>query len=211
MPNFSADGWESFRSQFMSIVRFVMYCFDMFFDTCRSNPMLYAFFFFPIFALAFFLIFEMLTHIAPFVSLINNKQVRGVLFSSKLSTKSYGKSLNSSSSLQNMASRKAAADAKSHAALISKVNSSGLSPRSLSSVGSSSYGDIKSSGEGKKISGKSGWDLNSIKHKNRRVKAKAFMKSEKDSTSDTFHKEKDIDKKVAEYDKAKAFRESLRE
>ena len=36
----------------MSVIRFILYCFDLFFDSVRSRPLLYALFFFPIFAAA---------------------------------------------------------------------------------------------------------------------------------------------------------------
>ena len=56
MPEFSSDAWSSFKEQFLSVIRFILYSFDLFFDACRSHPMLYAFFFFPIFAAAFFVV-----------------------------------------------------------------------------------------------------------------------------------------------------------
>lgn len=180
MPNFSVESWDSFKQQFMSVIQFIYYCFDMLFDTCRSNPMLYAFFFFPVFAVAFFLIFEMLVHIAPFAAVINNKQVKGVLSSSKLSAKSYGKSMNSSRSVQAMAAKKAAQDAKAHNAMINKINGSGSPGTSLSAKAMSSGtsdSSLSASSEGKKITGKSGYDMNTKKHKDRRKKLKAFLKN----------------------------------
>lgn len=65
MPNFNVDTWTSFKEQFMSVVRFILYAFDLFFDACRSNPMLYMFLFFPIFAVAFFIVFDFVTKLIP--------------------------------------------------------------------------------------------------------------------------------------------------
>ena len=169
MPEFSVESWESFKRQFLSVFQFIYYCFDMLFDACRSHPMLYVFFFFPVFIVSFFIIFEMFVHIAPFVGVINNKQVKGVLSGSKLSAKSYGKSLNSSHSVQNLASKKAAQDAKAHAAMINKINGSSSSGTSLSSksMSSGSYSSINSSAEGKAVHGS-----NRIKNINDFIKIK---------------------------------------
>lgn len=199
MPDFTVESWDLFKEQFLSVIRFVYYCFDMLFDTCRSNPMLYAFFFFPVFAAVFFIIFEMLVHIAPFAGVINNKQVKGVLSASKLSSKSYGKNLSSSQSVQNLAGKKAAQDAKVHSAMINKINSSGKAAGKGSVNTSGSV--INSFSEGKKISGKSGWDLNTKKHKLRRAKIKAKLSDETDSS----HSGLSDDKKVEEFDRAKEF------
>ena len=64
MPDFTLEQWTSFKEQFMSVIRFVMYAFDMFVDTCRSNPMLYMFLFFPIFIGAFFIVFDLITSLS---------------------------------------------------------------------------------------------------------------------------------------------------
>lgn len=68
MPDFSIEQWSNFKQQFMSVIRFIMYVFDMIFDACRSRPMLYAFLFFPIFAGAFLILFDLFTKGLPKVS-----------------------------------------------------------------------------------------------------------------------------------------------
>ena len=98
MPDFTVEAWDSFKQQFLSVIRFILYALDMIFDACRSNPLLYAAFFFPLFAMAFFLVFDLVTRIIPGAKFINEKQVKGVISSSKLAAASYGKKLNSSNS-----------------------------------------------------------------------------------------------------------------
>jgi len=83
MPDFSAETWSSFRQQFLSVIRFVLYLFDMLFDAVRSNPLLYFAFFFPIFALAFFVIFYLLKNIAPFVPLFGEGDAKGIISEGK--------------------------------------------------------------------------------------------------------------------------------
>lgn len=95
MPEFSAEAWTSFKQQFVSVIQFIMYCFDMFFDACRANPLLYALFFFPIFALAFFAILELLLHLAPFVPILNSTKVEGAIGYSRLHASGKGSNLKS--------------------------------------------------------------------------------------------------------------------
>lgn len=72
MPEFSNEMWQSFKQQFLSVIDWLLYSFDILYDSFRSKPMLYLFVFFPIFALVFFGIFNMFTRLVPLKSLFDN-------------------------------------------------------------------------------------------------------------------------------------------
>ena len=76
MPEFTTDMWQSFKQQFLSVIDWLLYSFDILYDSFRSKPMLYLFVFFPIFALVFFGIFNLLTHLVPLKSLFENSDLK---------------------------------------------------------------------------------------------------------------------------------------
>ena len=144
MPNFSVETWTSFKQQFQSVIQFIMYCFDLCFDSFRSNPLLYIAFFFPIFALAFLFMFDLLFNLVPFSPLLSKSKNISVLGDG-----SFGNFKSSVSTSRNLANR------------INPVNS-GVSGGYRNSVSyGSSGGSINSenfafsggSGSGSKITG----------------------------------------------------------
>lgn len=76
MPEFSIDMWQSFKQQFMSVINWLLYSFDILYDSFRSKPMLYLFVFFPIFALMFFGVFNLLTRLVPLKSLFDSSDTK---------------------------------------------------------------------------------------------------------------------------------------
>lgn len=76
MPEFSIEMWQSFKQQFMSVINWLLYSFDILYDSFRSKPMLYLFVFFPIFALMFFGVFNLLTRLVPLKSLFDSSDTK---------------------------------------------------------------------------------------------------------------------------------------
>lgn len=76
MPEFSVDMWQSFKQQFMSVINWLLYSFDILYDSFRSKPMLYLFVFFPIFALLFFGVFNLLTRLVPLKPLFDSSDTK---------------------------------------------------------------------------------------------------------------------------------------
>lgn len=76
MPEFSVEMWQSFKQQFMSVINWLLYSFDILYDSFRSKPMLYLFIFFPIFALMFFGVFNLLTRLVPFKALLDSSDTK---------------------------------------------------------------------------------------------------------------------------------------
>ncbi len=76
MPEFSVEMWQSFKQQFMSVINWLLYSFDILYDSFRSKPMLYLFIFFPIFALMFFGVFNLLTRLVPFKALFDSSDTK---------------------------------------------------------------------------------------------------------------------------------------
>lgn len=76
MPEFSVDMWQSFKQQFLSVINWLLYSFDILYDSFRSKPMLYLFVFFPIFALMFFGVFNLLTRLVPFKALFDSSDTK---------------------------------------------------------------------------------------------------------------------------------------
>lgn len=76
MPEFSLEMWQSFKQQFMSVINWLLYSFDILYDSFRSKPMLYLFVFFPIFALMFFGVFNLLTRLVPLKSLFDSSDTK---------------------------------------------------------------------------------------------------------------------------------------
>lgn len=76
MPEFTTEMWQSFKQQFLSVIDWLLYSFDLLYDSFRSRPMLYLFVFFPIFALVFFCVFNLLTHLVPLKSLFENSDLK---------------------------------------------------------------------------------------------------------------------------------------
>ena len=76
MPEFSVEMWQSFKQQFMSVINWLLYSFDILYDSFGSKPMLYLFIFFPIFALMFFGVFNLLTRLVPFKALLDSSDTK---------------------------------------------------------------------------------------------------------------------------------------
>lgn len=76
MPEFSIEMWQSFKQQFMSVINWLLYSFDILYDSFRSKPMLYLFVFFPIFALMFFGVFNLLTRLVPLKALFDSSDTK---------------------------------------------------------------------------------------------------------------------------------------
>lgn len=76
MPEFSVEMWQSFKQQFMSVINWLLYSFDILYDSFRSKPMLYLFIFFPIFALMFFGVFNLLTRLVPLKTLFDSSDTK---------------------------------------------------------------------------------------------------------------------------------------
>lgn len=76
MPEFSVEMWQSFKQQFMSVINWLLYSFDILYDSFRSKPMLYLFIFFPIFALMFFGVFNLLTRLVPLKALFDSSDTK---------------------------------------------------------------------------------------------------------------------------------------
>lgn len=76
MPEFSVEMWQSFKQQFMSVINWLLYSFDILYDSFRSKPMLYLFIFFPIFALMFFGVFNLLTCLVPLKTLFDSSDTK---------------------------------------------------------------------------------------------------------------------------------------
>lgn len=92
MPEFTVEAWASFKQQFLSVIQFIMYCFDLCFDNFRSNPLLYIAFFFPVFALAFLFMFDLFFNLVPFIPLLpksKNLSVLGDISRRNINTSSY--------------------------------------------------------------------------------------------------------------------------
>lgn len=102
MPNFSAEDWGSFKTIFYGVIQFVLYVFKMLYQAFTDKPMLYVFLFFPIFALIFFLIFDLLTNMVPFKPLfsgIKNKSEVPYVKSGGFSSKPYSSDIKSGNNL----------------------------------------------------------------------------------------------------------------
>lgn len=144
MPEFSAESWNFFKEQLVSVIRFVMYAFDLIFDAARSNPMLYAFIFFPIFFCAFIIMFDLLTGSVPFISLMKKNDNKGILSglqASTFSNKSISGTSNAAKSTKSLAQAKAAADAKVHKNMIQAVSGNSALAGAHSAAGSSAQGN----------------------------------------------------------------------
>lgn len=139
MPEFSSESWNFFKEQLVSVLRFIVYIFELFFDYARTNPMVYAFIFFPLFACAFFLVFDILTGNVPFVGLLRKGDNGGIIkgFQASSIHKGIGGSSNSAKNIKSLAAAKAAADSKVHKNMIQAVssNSALAGARDSSSLG----------------------------------------------------------------------------
>lgn len=76
MPDFSVEMWQNFKQQFLSVIDWLLYSFDILYDSFRSKPMLYLFVFFPIFALMFFAVFNLLTRLVPIKALFDSSDTK---------------------------------------------------------------------------------------------------------------------------------------
>lgn len=102
MPNFSVEDWGSFKTIFYGVIQFVLYVFKMLYQAFTDKPMLYVFLFFPIFALIFFLIFDLLTNMVPFKPLfsgLKNKSDVPYVKSGGFSSKPYSSDVKSGNNL----------------------------------------------------------------------------------------------------------------
>ncbi len=88
MPNFTADSWSIFKQQFLSVIKFIFYAFDILWDSFCTHPMLYTFLLFPVFAVAFFIVFDFFTHLVSNGGITSNSSKANGLNS--LSLKNYG-------------------------------------------------------------------------------------------------------------------------
>lgn len=175
MPEFTVEEWTSFKEQFISVIRFIMYCFDLCFDTFRSNPLLYAAFFFPVFAVAFFVIFDLVTGVSPFAAVMRNgRNAEGMSLIHGYSGTSgkHGNIKSQNLAVKSMQQRsEGSIKASSKSQLKSAAGKSGSSGTSTNLSGNSN----STIGYGKS---NVGVDLNSKKHKRLRAKLGYLVKNE---------------------------------
>lgn len=75
MPEFDVSTWDNFKQQFLSVIQWIFYAFRLIYDNALKHPLLYAFLFFPIFAVAFITIFHFIVTVVPFHSLLDGSDV----------------------------------------------------------------------------------------------------------------------------------------
>lgn len=135
MPDFTVEAWETFKQSLISVIQWLLSSIQMVFDTCAKYPMLFCFLVFPVFAIVFFLIFDMITGIVRLKPLFDSSDIKSD--NSMLKVPEYQKNTSYNRQLNHdRAVQKVQSDMKAHSAMINKLNagSRGESSKAPASV-----------------------------------------------------------------------------